>query len=69
MTAEGIQDVLYWTAPPGTSAEQLQDFSKFLYDFNRIPLTNPQALAALNAYRPLEQALLEDWGVWTEHID
>ena len=33
------------------------------------PLTDTQARTALAAYRPLEQALLEDWGVWTEHID
>ncbi|MFZ0547297.1 MAG: hypothetical protein WAM60_17765, partial [Candidatus Promineifilaceae bacterium] len=34
-----------------------------------VSLTDPQALVALNAYRPLEQALLEDWGLWTEHVD
>ena len=32
-------------------------------------LTDPQALAALTAYRPLEQAILEDWGLQTEQID
>jgi hypothetical protein len=41
ITAERIQDVLYWTAPPGTSVEQLQDFSKFLYDFTHTPLPSP----------------------------
>jgi hypothetical protein len=32
-------------------------------------LTDAQALTALTAYRPLEQAVLEDWGVWTEQVD
>jgi hypothetical protein len=40
-----------------------------LSDDQAVPLTDPQAFAALNAYRPLEQALLEDWGLWTEHVD
>lgn len=33
------------------------------------PLTDPQALTALSAYRPLEQAIEEDWGLQVEHID
>ena len=33
------------------------------------PLTNPQALTALTTYRPLEQAIAEDWGVQVEHVD
>jgi hypothetical protein len=33
------------------------------------PLTDPQALAALTAYRPLAQALNEDWGLWLERVD
>jgi hypothetical protein len=33
------------------------------------PLTDSQAVAALNVYRPLEQAVLEDWGLHVEHID
>jgi hypothetical protein len=33
------------------------------------PLTDPQALAALSAYRPLTQALNEDWGLWLERVD
>jgi hypothetical protein len=33
------------------------------------PLTDPQAIAALTAYRPLEQAVREDWGLHVEHID
>jgi AAA+ ATPase superfamily predicted ATPase len=41
ITAEGIQNVLYWTAPDGTSAEQLQDFSKTLHDFTATPLPSP----------------------------
>ncbi|MFZ0544780.1 MAG: hypothetical protein WAM60_05055, partial [Candidatus Promineifilaceae bacterium] len=37
-----------------------------LTDSQAVPLNDPQALAALNAYRPLEQSLLEDWGLWAE---
>jgi hypothetical protein len=33
------------------------------------PLTDLQAIAALTVYRPLEQAVLEDWGLHVEHID
>ena len=33
------------------------------------PLTDPQALVALAAYRPLDQALYEDWGLQVEHVD
>ncbi len=33
------------------------------------PLTDPQALTALTTYRPLEQAIAEDWGVQVEHVD
>ena len=33
------------------------------------PLTDPQALTALTAYRPLDQALYEDWGLQVEHVD
>ncbi|MCI0731517.1 MAG: hypothetical protein L0332_32975 [Chloroflexi bacterium] len=33
------------------------------------PLDNPQALAAMGAYRPLEQAAWEEWGVKLEHVD
>jgi len=34
-----------------------------------VPLTDPQALTALAAYRPLEQALAEDWGLQFEPVD
>jgi hypothetical protein len=34
-----------------------------------VPLTDPQALLALTAYRPLEQALYEDWGLQFEPVD
>jgi hypothetical protein len=34
-----------------------------------VPLTDPQALAALAAFRPLEQALAEDWGLQFEPVD
>jgi hypothetical protein len=33
------------------------------------PLTDQQALAALTAYRPLEEAVLADWGLQVEQID
>ncbi|MBK9054684.1 MAG: hypothetical protein IPL78_28390 [Chloroflexi bacterium] len=33
------------------------------------PLTDPQALTALALYRPLEQAIVEDWGVQVEQVD
>lgn len=33
------------------------------------PLTDQQALAALTAYRPLEEAVLADWGLQMEQID
>jgi len=33
------------------------------------PLTDPQALTALALYRPLEQAVYEDWGVQVEQVD
>ncbi|MEZ4641623.1 MAG: hypothetical protein R3E31_02600 [Chloroflexota bacterium] len=33
------------------------------------PLTDPQALTALTAYRSLEQAVEEDWGLQVEHVD
>ncbi|MBP8000064.1 MAG: hypothetical protein KA314_14790 [Chloroflexi bacterium] len=33
------------------------------------PLTDSQALTALALYRPLEQAIVEDWGVQVEQVD
>jgi len=32
-------------------------------------VTNPQAIAAMESYRTLEQAALDDWGVHVEHVD
>ncbi|MCI0580177.1 MAG: hypothetical protein L0332_18005 [Chloroflexi bacterium] len=33
------------------------------------PLNDSQALVAMSAYRPLEQAAQEEWGIHLEHID
>lgn len=40
-----------------------------LSDAQAAPLTDPQALTALAAYRPLPQAIAEDWGLMVEHVD
>jgi len=40
-----------------------------LSDAQAAPLTDPQALTALSAYRPLAQAAEEDWGLALEHVD
>jgi hypothetical protein len=41
IASEQIQDVLYWTAPSGDYAGQLQNFSEALYDFTATPLPFP----------------------------
>jgi hypothetical protein len=40
-----------------------------LTDEQAIPLTDPQALTALTAYRSLEQAVAEEWGLQVEQVD
>jgi len=40
-----------------------------LTDSEAAPVENPEAVQAMAAYRSLEQAALEDWGVRVEHID
>lgn len=40
-----------------------------LTDSEATPVENPEAIRAIAAYRPLEQAAFEDWDVQVEHID
>ncbi len=40
-----------------------------LSEAQAVPLTDQQALTALAAYRPLPQAIAEDWGLTVEHAD
>jgi hypothetical protein len=47
----------------------LVSLSRPLTDSEAIPVENPEAVRAMAAYRSLEQAALEDWGVRVEHID
>jgi hypothetical protein len=47
----------------------LVTLSRPLTDAEATRIDNPEAVRAMAAYRPLEQAAFEDWGVQVEHID